>query len=149
VQAPVDGQPITVWAPFQNPGHQPATESRISYVFDVIDMPASGIISDLPPIDEDICKKYPPNFEIGVIFPGGGAGNFFASTRDQNIFWNMSLNDNKALLRLNVCISYLTFEKRHYTWYCEIFPASFTIVVDNTERRLGAVCPGRNAEGAN
>jgi hypothetical protein len=151
--APVVGKPVRVIFPYENVGRQPAIDMKVSIFYDVLELPKSGHINDFPRVGEDFCRTNPPTIKSGVVFPGAAKDeNFtYSDTMEQKINWDASLEEEKNILRVRGCVSYLTFGRTHYSWFCRVFTLRQIETVNGvttiSSRRVGANCPDGN--GAN
>jgi hypothetical protein len=114
------GQPVGVSLPWENLGRTPATEVKISIFFDVLKSKPGHSILSVPRVTKNTCDKYPPYLDLGVTFPTKNA-SYEATTSQQFITWDAALDSGDELLRAQGCISYSTFGKTHYSWFCTAF----------------------------
>ena len=140
----IGGRPVPVQFGYDNTGRETATEVKVSTFFDVIEWPKEGNMLLLPKVGEEFCKTHPPNRGLGALSPGNGDSVFNTTSAEEKINWDSSLDAEKNLLRVRGCMSYKTFEKTHYTWFCNVFSLPLMLIKNGvktaTGRRLGASC---------
>ncbi len=128
---PTVGQPFQVNVEYDNIGHSPATDVRISIINDEIDAPSDRDMTSLPRDTENICEKYPPNIDLGTLYQtasavsGGNTSFGFLQTNSTvgygNIVANADNTSGRKFYRLRACISYITYKKTHTTRFCALF----------------------------
>lgn len=118
-EIPRVGSPAKVAIRHANVGHSPATEIKVSLLFDVIPVPTNSDFANTELVTENFCEGHPPTENFGAQYPNTGTATYYTTSKP--VLWTPVLQEEKALLRIRNCISYKTFGKIHYAWSCFIF----------------------------
>jgi hypothetical protein len=134
------GKPITAVFTYDNVGRLPANDIKESFHFDVVTRPPDHDALKIPAPEGSACKKWPPRRYAGMMFPspiGSGTGMQGDETTDSDkVYWASEMNDGSKLLRVRVCMQYVTFNTTYSMEYCRIYAVEKNGII------LGATCNG-------
>lgn len=123
-EQPILGQPLRVALVFNNTGKEPAIDVNFNNTYGVVPHPNNGDMTRMTFPENTACKGIEPVLGGGVAAPTIADRNTRltdTSHSSQPVVVDEAIMNGQAWVYTQGCIVYRTFNKTHFTQYCNVF----------------------------